>query len=85
VKRADLGLTLLLNWKEREGSAPKRQRRPGFGSRLITMVVERQLNGSVQMNFTPEGLDAELTVPLTHERWLGGAARLAEPFEPARA
>lgn len=83
VKRADLGLTLLLNWKEREGSAPKRQRRPGFGSRLITMVVERQLNGSVHMTFGPDGLDVELVVPLTRDRWLGGAAPAEEPDETA--
>jgi PAS domain S-box-containing protein len=72
VQRTDLGLTLLLNWKEREGPAPKRQRRTGFGSRLVTMVIERQLNGTVSMTYGPGGLDVELTVPLTHERWPGG-------------
>lgn len=72
VQRTDLGLTLLLNWNEREGPAPKRQRRSGFGSRLVTMVIERQLNGTVRMTYSPDGLDAELTVPLTHERWPGG-------------
>ena len=72
VQRTDLGLTLLLNWKEREGPAPKRQRRTGFGSRLVTMVIERQLNGTVRMTYGPGGLDVELTVPLTHERWPGG-------------
>ena len=72
VQRTDLGLTLLLNWKEREGPTPKRQRRTGFGSRLVTMVIERQLNGTVRMTYSPGGLDVELTVPLTHERWPGG-------------
>jgi two-component sensor histidine kinase len=72
VQRTDLGLTLLLNWKEREGPAPKRSRRTGFGSRLVTMVIERQLNGTVRMTYGPGGLDVELKVPLTHERWPGG-------------
>jgi two-component sensor histidine kinase len=72
VQRTALGLTLLLNWKEREGPTPKRQRRTGFGSRLVTMVIERQLNGTVRMTYGPDGLDVELTVPLTHERWPGG-------------
>jgi two-component sensor histidine kinase len=72
VKRTDLGLTLHLNWSEREGRAPKRQPRVGFGSRLVTMVIERQLNGTVRMTYNPNGLDVELTVPLTHERWPGG-------------
>ena len=75
VQRTELGLTLIFNWKEREGPAPKRQRRAGFGSRLVTMVIERQLNGTVRMTYGPDGLDVELTVPLTHERWPGGAVR----------
>jgi PAS domain S-box-containing protein len=79
VQRTDLGLTLLLNWKESEGPAPKRQRRAGFGSRLVTMVIERQLNGTVRMTYAPGGLDVELTVPLTHERWPGGMARSTFP------
>ena len=74
VKRTDQGLTLIFLWKEREGPTPKRQRKSGFGSRLISMVIERQLNGRAQLTFAPEGLDAELTVPLTHERWPGGDA-----------
>ena len=63
----------MLVWNERGGPAPKRIRRPGFGSRLINMVIERQLNGQVEQSFRPQGLDATLTVPLTHERWPGGA------------
>ena len=71
VNRSERGLTLSLDWKEREGPPPKRNRRPGFGTRLITTVIERQLNGEVQQTFLPEGLDARLIVPLTHERWPG--------------
>jgi hypothetical protein len=36
------------------------------------MVIERQLNGKVEQSFAAQGLDARLTVPLTHERWPGG-------------
>jgi len=73
VTRTAQGLTLLLDWKESGGPAPRRTRRPGFGSRLIAMVIERQLNGQVEQSFGPQGLEAKLTVPLTHERWPGGA------------
>jgi PAS domain S-box-containing protein len=73
VARTQQGLTLVLDWKEGGGPTPKRSRRPGFGSRLINMVIERQLNGQVEQSFGPQGLDARLTVPLTHERWPGGA------------
>ncbi|MPZ36528.1 MAG: GAF domain-containing protein [Rhizobiales bacterium] len=79
VQRTDLGLTLLLNWKELEGPTPKRQRRTGFGSRLVTMVIERQLNGTVRMTYAAGGLDVELTVPLTHERWPGRTIRSTLP------
>jgi PAS domain S-box-containing protein len=78
VTRTQQGLTLLLTWKESSGPAPRRSRRPGFGSRLINMVIERQLNGQVQQSFGPEGLEAKLTVPLTHERWPGGARTSAQ-------
>ena len=73
VTRTQQGLTLVLTWQERGGPAPKRIRRPGFGSRLINMVIERQLNGKVVQSFSSQGLDATLTVPLTHERWPGAA------------
>ena len=77
VTRTQQGLTLVLDWKETRGPAPKRSRRPGFGTRLINMVIERQLNGQVQQTYGTEGLEAKLTVPLTHERWPG--ARTAAP------
>ena len=33
------------------------------------MVIERQLNGQVHRTFGPNGLEARLIVPLSHERW----------------
>ena len=59
VHRAQ-GLRLELDWKERGGPPPKRARRPGFGSRLIGMVIERQLNGEVERTLgNPYGLGAD--------------------------
>jgi PAS domain S-box-containing protein len=81
VARTQQGLTLVLDWKERNGPPPKRTRRPGFGSRLINMVIERQLNGRVEQTYAPEGLVMRLEVPLTHERWPGGA-RTTDPDLP---
>jgi two-component sensor histidine kinase len=73
VIRTEQGLTLVLQWNESGGPAPKRSRRLGFGTRLINMVIERQLNGQVDQSFGPEGLEVKLVVPLTHERWPGAA------------
>ncbi|PWB66864.1 MAG: hypothetical protein C3F17_00535 [Bradyrhizobiaceae bacterium] len=69
VDRTERGPMLTFHWKERNGPPPKRARKPGFGSRLIGMVIERQLNGELRRSFGPEGLDATLVIPLTHERW----------------
>jgi PAS domain S-box-containing protein len=77
ITRTQQGLTLVLDWKESHGPTPKRTRRAGFGSRLINMVIERQLNGQVQQSFEPDGLVSKLTVPLTHERWPGGGRSIS--------
>jgi PAS domain S-box-containing protein len=69
VERADRGLQLVFDWKERGGPVLKRARRVGFGSRLINMVIERQLNGQVTRTFGPQGMEARLVMPLSHERW----------------
>jgi two-component sensor histidine kinase len=82
VTRTAQGLTLVLNWNESRGPAPRRTRRQGFGARLINMVIERQLNGQVQQVYESGGLQTKLTVPLTHERW-PGAARSASHDMPA--
>ena len=85
VSRTAQGLTLALDWKESGGPAPKRGRRAGFGTRLITMVIQRQLNGEVHPTFKPEGLEVRLIVPLTHERWPGRVVRPASDMDPAGA
>jgi hypothetical protein len=77
ITRTQQGLTLVLDWKESGGPAPKRTRRPGFGSRLINMVIERQLNGQVEQSFGAEGLRAKLTVPLTPRAMAGRRALVA--------
>ena len=69
VNRTERGMALEMNWTERGGPPPKRGRKPGFGSRLIGMVIERQLNGEMHRDFRPQGLDARLVLPLSHERW----------------
>jgi two-component sensor histidine kinase len=69
VGRGERGLTLTLHWKEQHGPSPKRIRRPGFGSRLVGTVIERQLNGEFHQSFDAAGLEVTLRIPLTHERW----------------
>ena len=47
------------------------------------MVIERQLDGEVHRTFGPEGMDARLVVPLTHERWPQAVAQPADAGDPA--
>jgi two-component sensor histidine kinase len=69
VKRTDRGMTLMLDWTEKNGPPARRPRRIGFGSRLIDLVIARQLNGEVTRTFSRKGLAVKMIVPLTHERW----------------
>jgi len=71
VDREERGLTLSFHWKELGGPPPKRNPKPGFGTRLINMVIARQLNGEVEQTYAPEGFVAHFVVPITRERWPG--------------
>src|SRR5580658_1772510 len=69
VSRTERGVTLALDWVERNGPPTRRPRKLGFGSRLIGLVIERQLNGEITRTFKRTGLSVHMVVPLTHERW----------------
>lgn len=74
LSRTERGSTLLLDWQEKNGPAARRPRRSGFGTRLIALVIERQLNGEVTRSYGRAGLGVHMVVPLTHERWPSAAA-----------
>ncbi len=78
VSRTDLGRTLALEWVEKNGPPARRPRRLGFGSRLMTLLIERQLNGQVTRSFSRAGLMVHMVVPLTHERWPTVAAAMVQ-------
>jgi hypothetical protein len=62
---------LELRWVETGGPpVPNAPGRLGFGSRVVTTTVERQLGGEVRFDWAPEGLRCLLTVP---------AVRLLQP------
>jgi len=69
ASRTQRGMTLTLDWVEKNGPPARRPRKTGFGARLIDLVIERQLNGEVTRSFSRKGLAVKLVVPLTHERW----------------
>ena len=69
AQRTQRGMTLALDWVEKNGPPARRPRRVGFGSRLIDLVIGRQLNGEVTRTYSRKGLTVKLLVPLTHQRW----------------
>ena len=81
VARTRYGMTLTFDWIERNGPPARRSRRTGFGSRLIGLVIERQMNGEVRTSYTHEGLSIRMIVPLAHERWPTEALSTASPAE----
>ena len=50
-----------LDWLERDGPKVSTPTRSGFGSRLISTSVKGDLDGAVDMDWTPGGLHARLT------------------------
>jgi two-component sensor histidine kinase len=78
VNRTQRGMTLALDWVEKNGPPARRPRRVGFGTRLIDLVIQRQLNGEVSRSYSRKGLAVKLLVPLTHERWPSAAAPALE-------
>ena len=54
---------LLLEWRETGGPAPTPPTRRGFGSRLIERSITGELQGSVMIDYAPEGLICGFTVP----------------------
>jgi len=62
---------LVLTWQEHGGPPVAPPTRTGFGSRLITSSVTRQLQGKVDLDFDAEGLVCRLAFPLRPARASG--------------
>src|SRR5690606_32942555 len=55
---------LSLNWREVSGPPVTSPTREGFGTRLITSGLKRQLRGEVEIRYAPEGLRCVIDIPL---------------------
>ena len=56
--------TLTIAWVESLGSPVRPPTRQGYGIKMISASVERQLGGHASFNWKPEGLCCTLTLPL---------------------
>ncbi len=80
----DERMVLRLDWVEDlpEARSSEVPRRSGFGSILLNRVIEVQLGGSFEADFSPNGLRLKITVPLGELE--GGAPSLAEKRAPGK-
>jgi PAS domain S-box-containing protein len=53
-----------IGWSESGGPPTKAPGEEGFGSRLMTLAIERQLGGRIAQDWREQGLAAEISVPL---------------------
>src|SRR3954469_1794470 len=54
---------IVATWRESGGPAVQPPRQTGFGAKIITSSIERQLEGKVSFDWRPEGLFCELRAP----------------------
>jgi len=83
--------SLLLRWTENGGPCTQPPAAPGFGIRMISASIERQLAGEAAFHWRPEGLHCSLCVPrgdsiepLAHRagaHWTIGEDRPALPLQ----
>jgi PAS domain S-box-containing protein len=55
--------SLVLHWSESGGPVAKPPATPGFGIRVISTSIERQLEGKADFDWQPAGLNCSLRVP----------------------
>jgi PAS domain S-box-containing protein len=54
---------IVVTWRESGGPAVQKPSQSGFGAKIITSSIERQLEGKVSFDWRPEGLFCELRAP----------------------
>lgn len=54
---------IVVTWRESGGPAVQKPSQTGFGAKIITSSIERQLEGKVSFDWRPEGLFCELRAP----------------------
>ncbi len=76
---------LNLDWRECGGPVTKPPSAKGFGTRIITASIERQLFGNVAFDWRPEGLRCVISVPLCNTMGATELSELRGDVDPATA
>jgi PAS domain S-box-containing protein len=75
---------LIIEWAESSGSSVRPPTRQGYGIKMISASVERQLGGHASFNWRPEGLCCTLAVPLGGNK-IGGEPKSKDAANHAKA
>lgn len=59
------GDTLVIDWQEQDGPVVRSPSRRGFGTRLIQRCIERDLDGSLDLEFEESGLRCRMSMPVS--------------------
>jgi two-component sensor histidine kinase len=65
VDQAGGAVGLRLDWRERHGPSVAVPERTGFGHVVMKKMIEQAVQGTVELNFAPEGLQWSLQAPAT--------------------
>jgi two-component sensor histidine kinase/DNA-binding response OmpR family regulator len=76
--------TLIVTWAESLGSPVRPPTRQGYGLKMISTSVERQLGGQARFDWRPEGLHCTLMVPFSGAK-AGAEQKSAGPVDPDKA
>ncbi|UVC18341.1 HWE histidine kinase domain-containing protein [Mesorhizobium onobrychidis] len=58
------GRRLILSWREKDGPLVTPPLRQGFGSRVIERGLAHELEGTVQLDYRPDGLICTMNIPV---------------------
>src|SRR5712671_6376231 len=74
---------IVVNWRETGGPSTHAPRQTGFGTRIITSSVERQLGGKATFDWLVEGLSCMLLVPRSQTMDRHGEVAADRPHDGA--
>ena len=63
IQTTPTGKRLLLNWQEKDGPLVVPPNHKGFGSRVIEKGLGQELQGTVRLEYPPEGLHCTMDIP----------------------
>ncbi|MFD1983635.1 HWE histidine kinase domain-containing protein [Mesorhizobium newzealandense] len=64
IEPTSVGRRLILSWQEKDGPPVTPPSRQGFGSRVIERGLTHELEGTVQLDYRPDGLICTMNIPV---------------------